>query len=264
MSSRTISCFIIVLLLPVVVFRGCYALIQPNSKNTLGFRHLSRTTRLHYESWGVADNWSNLSSEAEETSSSASMTATHEDQISDPVGVAVGMFEAAFEPTPDRTRAHESCYDDVTKILVPHDEDTNGLGSIGQGTSDPTMDYEAEEIGLLIRCNQIPNKLLVDEGRGLQPLSDDEKYDVAQLLMIVPDTRPNQQKHLLVTTSFFNDSVFKIFQQHSSLDSSVGIRVLDRDGVAKWMTACLKDESVKKNDKRVLEGKKQFSNPWLL
>jgi hypothetical protein len=204
------------------------------------------STSLNYEPWGVGDNWSDLSSEAEEA-----RTATHEDQLLDPIGLAVGILEATTgSSTPvadnDNSGADESISYDLTKILMAFNEETNSLSSSsehGGSISDSTAEQEAEEIGFLIRCNQIPNKILAGEGRGLEPLSDEEKYDLSQLLM----------KNVQVT-SFFNESIVKIFQRHSSFDSSVGIRVLDRDGIAKWMTTCLQDESVSKNDKRVLEG----------
>jgi len=257
MTRRAMSFFAIIVIIPIVVFTECCALMHQSVKLAAAFSRLSPSsssfsttstyfTSLNYESWGVGDNWSDLSSEAEEAK-----TATHEDQLLDPIGVAVGILEATTgSSTPvadqDNADADEPISYDLTKILNAFNEESNSLSSSseqGGSISDSTEEQGAEEIGFLIRCNQIPNKILASEGRGLQPLSDEEKYDLSQLLM----------KNLQVT-SFFNESIVKIFQRHSSFDSSVGIRVLDRDGIARWMTTCLQDESVSKNDKRVLEG----------
>lgn len=256
MTRISLSIFTIVRIIPIVAFTECCALMHQGIKLAATFsRRIPSSTGLNFESWGVADNWSDLSSEAEEA-----RTAIREDQLIDPVGVAVGILEAttsSLAPGADNAGDDESLSFDVTQILIPFLEDTNSISSSSEqagSTSESTVEQEAEEIGFMIRCNQIPNTMLAGEGRGMQPLSDEEKYDLSQLLMVVPDESTGTQTENIHVTSFFHESICSIFQRHSSFDSTEGVRVLDKNGVAKWMTTCLQDESVSKNDKRVLEG----------
>ena len=204
--------------------------------------------------WGVGDSWSSLSSE-DGTSSWLSP-----EELSDPIGFAARKLEAEAR----KSGIEENSYDDLTEAIDtiqlftgdPSDPplyDTKESFESYVGSED-FAEETSREIGLLIRCNQMPDKILVEEGRALQPLSNEEKFDVAQLL-IVKTENANQPLVHVQTTKFFNESISAIFQQHSMMEKTGNIRVLSRDGIAKWMTKCLKDESVGKHDKRVLEGK---------
>ena len=230
----------------------CNALIHSTLRRVLfETPHVSRTILKSKSSWGVGENWSILSSEAEEDSSWATTQ-----KMIDPLDLAVSVLESAAQPI--ERAVDTSISDAINRILSSPPETDAALlreHSAATGIANSVSEQEANEIGLLIRCNEIPDTMLVEEGRGLQPLSNKVKFDAAQLLLIAENKETDENQIFGTVTPFFIESVLHIFQQHCTLDEASDSLVLNRDGVAKWMMSCLKDESsVSKNDKRVLEG----------
>lgn len=116
-----------------------------------------------------------------------------------------------------------------------------------------------QEIALLVRCNERPNSLLVDGGRALPTLSDEEKYDVYQLVckILKSDSlgqdSSDEQSFYFEPTDFFRESVTKIFNVHAKVIKVEGgrnIKVLGYAQIASWLSKSL-GESVGQHDKRI-------------
>ena len=123
----------------------------------------------------------------------------------------------------DTTFHSRNTFDDYTQTLSFADE----LG---------------KEISLLVRCNESPHDLLVDGGRALPALNDEEKYNISQLLEIGVESKKYEP------TEFFLDAVSTMFKTHAKLMEDV--EVLDHKGVASWLSQSL-DEKVSRHDKRI-------------
>jgi len=110
-----------------------------------------------------------------------------------------------------------------------------------------------DEIAMLVRCNERPESLLIEEGRALPPLSEEEKNDVSQLVVWNKDT--------FEATEFLRDAVSKMFREHAAPSVKDGILSMDRAGVASWMTKSLQGVEkgkVSQHDKRVLRTLSSF------
>ena len=149
-----------------------------------------------------------------------------------------------------------------------------------------------QEIAMLVRCNEHPEELLIYEGRALAPLTDKESNDPFQLVEqqqqqatttttnpttnyfrqleqqpakdddeTTAATKTNPTTNYFRMTPFLKESVSIMFHKHAISDPSDGVLSLDRKGVAKWMTKCLKSEEkipVSAHDNRVLETISKF------
>jgi len=125
----------------------------------------------------------------------------------------------------------------------------------------------ADEIGLLVRCNESPNDMLVEEGRALPALKDEDKYDVKQLVLekavlsnekqqqdvgISPRDKPNFMDRF-EPTPFFSNALSTMFQSYvGALKGGKKTKpvVLTKELIAKWMSKSL-GEKVGMYDKRV-------------
>jgi hypothetical protein len=96
------------------------------------------------------------------------------------------------------------------------------------------IDDMGNEIARLVRCTERPGELLVESGRALPPLTNDEKNNPLQLVKILKDG--------FQSTYFLKQSVSKIFRQHATNDLDKKELVLNRGGVANWMTQALRTE----------------------
>jgi hypothetical protein len=111
-----------------------------------------------------------------------------------------------------------------------------------------------DEIAMLIRCNERPTSLLIEEGRAIAPLTKEEKDDVSQLVVLNIDT--------CEATKFLKDAVSKIFNEHAIHSVVDGVLSMDRTCIASWMTKSLQGEENRKvsaHDKRVLKTLSDFS-----
>jgi hypothetical protein len=128
---------------------------------------------------------------------------------------------------------------------------------------EPTVDYSAEdsirnnmddEIAMLVRCNERPDLLLIDEGRALPPLNNEETNDVSHLVLWNNDA--------FEATEFLKQAVSKMFQEHAVPSVRDGILSMDRACIASWMTKSLHKEEkgkVSQHDGRVLKTLSDFS-----
>ena len=199
---------------------------------------------LRRKGWDVADDWESLSSTDDSIDASSIFNSDlasdaarameggvrndamveDEDPVDTFVGVAV---DAILNPPPDPS--DPPLYDTVTSFER-------------YAKSVSFEDNVGREIGLLVRCNQRPEELLVSEGRALPILEDSERYDPIQLVRQTSEGNDEP-------TEFFRDAVGTMFRAHSILNKD-GQPALDRSSVAKWMSQSL-DESVGPHDKDV-------------
>jgi len=111
-----------------------------------------------------------------------------------------------------------------------------------------------DEIAMLVRCNERPDSLLIEEGRAFPPLNKEEKNDVSQLVVWNEDT--------FEATEFLKHAVSKMFREHAAPSVKDGILSMDRAHIASWMTKSLHEEEkgkVSQHDKRVLKTLSHFS-----
>lgn len=125
--------------------------------------------------------------------------------------------------------------------------------SVDRSIKDSIQSNMDDEIAMLVRCNKRPESLLIEEGRALPSLSEEEKNDVSQMVVWNKDT--------FEATEFLEDAVSKMFREHAAPDVKDGILSMDRAGVASWMTKSLQEVEIFKvsqNDKRVLKTLSSF------
>ncbi len=118
------------------------------------------------------------------------------------------------------------------------------------------LDNMDEEISMLVRCNEQPDALLIEEGRALAPLAEEERNSISQLIVWKEDSDKFE------VTDFLRHAVSKMFKEHAKPSVRDGILSMDRRGVAAWMTKSLQEEEkykVSQNDKRVLRTMSDFS-----
>jgi ferredoxin len=108
-------------------------------------------------------------------------------------------------------------------------------------------DEMGREISLLVRCNQSPEDMLIEGGRALPPLTEQERNDLSQLVTVSSDGG-------LEPTDFFRDAIQVMFREHSDEHG-----VMRPSGVASWMSKSLEDTHVSSHDKRVLSLITRFS-----
>eukprot|EP00591_Stephanopyxis_turris_P012931 CAMPEP_0195525448 /NCGR_PEP_ID=MMETSP0794_2-20130614/25923_1 /TAXON_ID=515487 /ORGANISM="Stephanopyxis turris, Strain CCMP 815" /LENGTH=552 /DNA_ID=CAMNT_0040655921 /DNA_START=167 /DNA_END=1825 /DNA_ORIENTATION=- len=213
--------------------------------------------------WNIADDWSSLSSEDTSGGNTNKASEFSADMMA-PLEAAAKAIEEE-ERNQRLLRKDEPVSKEESFVYDAIDTILNDSGD----PSDPALydtvssfdeftqtihftDKAAEEISLLVRCNESPETILVESGRALAELTEEKRHDVSQLISM-----EGQNKEV---TLFFNESVASIFNEHSvplSMDkSTVGSeeeRILDRVSVAKWMTKCLQadEDKVGEHDKRV-------------
>ena len=83
-----------------------------------------------------------------------------------------------------------------------------------------------QEISQLIRCNQDPTQFLIQQGRVIPPLTEQEAHHVRQLVQIQYDTSSDKNSRMpttttVVVTPFFQDSIKTIFAQHALTTKSM-------------------------------------------
>ena len=110
-----------------------------------------------------------------------------------------------------------------------------------------------KEIAMLVRCNERPDSLLIEEGRALPPLEKEARNDISQLVVWREGT--------FEATDFLKHSVSKMFSEHAVPSIHDGSLCMDRGCVAAWMTKSLHKEEkgkVSQHDRRVLKTMSDF------
>ncbi|MGK3752022.1 MAG: hypothetical protein ACI8RD_004326 [Bacillariaceae sp.] len=207
-------------------------------------------------SWSVSgDNWESIS----DTSS-----VTDQENISE---FTNEMTDDTVSPQIIQISEEDNwIQDDVDEII---DEIHNAYSTLDVNLYDTSFDEPSkvdnrikesiendmdDEIAMLIRCNERPTSLLIEEGRAIAPLTKEEKDDVSQLVVLNMDTYE--------ATKFLKDAVSKIFSEHAIHSVIDGVLSMDRTCIASWMTKSLREEGKSKvspHDKRVLKTLSDFS-----
>lgn len=217
--------------------------------------------RAQKSGWGVADDWSSLSSEnavpdtdaifdsdlaadaAREIEVQNAESARHYDR-SDPKNEEDSKF---IHETVDFIHHNGAVYEPAAGDPALYDT-ASSFESYAHSVH--FLDKAGEEIGLLVRCNKRPEELLIQEGRALAPLTTEERDSVDQLVKEVKGASAGTYE----PTDFLVRSVSTLFHEHSVTAES-DETFLDAAGVASWMTKSLgSDESghVGAHDKRVM------------
>jgi hypothetical protein len=207
------------------------------------------------DNWSLADDWSSLSSENVENSSTDSAKIFNQDLA---VQAAREMEEANVE--------HLAPSEEEVWLGDAIDEIHNAFSTLDESLYDTSFEEEEftsaqsmddamdQEIAMLVRCNEYPEHLLVNEGRAIAPLTELEKNDPFQLVEFTQDYR-------FQPTQFLKESVSTIFHDHCISDPSDGMLSMDRKAIAKWMTKSLTTENeglVSAHDSRVLQTLSEF------
>uniref|UniRef100_A0A7S4N167 Uncharacterized protein n=1 Tax=Odontella aurita TaxID=265563 RepID=A0A7S4N167_9STRA len=197
--------------------------------------------------WSAADDWASLSDDNNPVDTS---TIFNVDLARD------AALEMGKSQVDDDARDPEDVFvfDAVDSIINPMPDGTDpplydtASSFENYVETQSFIDDAGKEIGLLVRCNESPEDLLVSEGRALPPLTDEERYDPAQLVNISIE----KGQPVIEPTTFLSNAAAVMFQEHAVLQKGRDDGpVLDAGAVAKWMSKSL-NESVGRHDKRVL------------
>ena len=240
---------------------------------------------MEQQDWGVDDNWSTLSDDSPDTEHS--LFALNQDPV---LEVAKSM-ELHLEEQQQQQQQQEAstsscnCCSSSTEEDLIHDV-IDGIHSPILNPNEPalydtqksfeeysqTIHFEDElgtEIGLLVRCNESPDDLLVMEGRALPALTKEDQYSPLHLLRKVEEIEDEVDEvdepsldtnHAIVggykPTDYFYNAVSTMFHQHSSVSASTSTTdekdvVMNSEGIASWMTQSLGGPKVGMFDKRV-------------
>jgi len=249
------------------IFLPCHAFIaidSPfNSKylatNAISFEKYS-TLLLQSTSWGITDDWSDLSSKT--TDKDHDLSNINEVSINTENMKAIVMEESMqnqfISETIDSIINHHGDASDPQLYDTVQSMDRN---------QENEMEREMDEIAMMIRCNKSPDKMLIQEGRALGVLEDEEKFDLQQLIMRRRTTKTMNKNgddsydssNVMVlhdenyeTTDFFDKAVSDLFSMYAVKSNDKDeLDVLDSKAVAKWLGMCF-DETIGKHDRQVL------------
>ena len=215
------------------------------------------------QDWGIGDNWSNLSDNSSQTGLF--------DLNQDPALEAAKFIESQLAlQQNDKEQSHPSSeasvendwvqdvIDDIHSPIVSPNEPALYDTRRNFDEYSETIHFEdklATEIGLLIRCNESPDEMLVMEGRALPELKDADKYSPFHLLKKVDEEEDGESletDYAIVggykPTQFFYNAISSMFQNHCSNDDQ---SAMTSEGIASWMSQSLGGSKVGMFDKRV-------------
>jgi hypothetical protein len=203
-------------------------------------------TALQSSEWSVGDDWSSMSYENPENTIPDSSKLFNQDLVTN----VAREIEAAGTATllTEEDLWINDVVDEIHNSFSTLDPPLYDTGFESHTTTVSYIDDVGKEIAMLVRCNERPEELLVETGRALPPLTNDEKNNPLQLVNISQDG--------FQSTYFLEESVSKIFRRHATKDVD-GELVLNREGVANWMTQALRTEKhegkVSPHDKRIIQ-----------
>lgn len=208
------------------------------------------------DSWSIADDWESLSSSSQENSSFDSGTLFNQN----PADHAARQFEAQMGVDAQEEPDSEDVWLTDAISEIQHSVEGDNLYDTSFEEEDFSSSASAEEvmdqeIAMLVRCNEHPEDLLINEGRAVAELTEEEKNDPFQLVEF-------SEQHKFQPTQFLKTTVSKMFHEHSTPHELDEVLCLERKGIAKWMTKSLGSEEkwpVSAHEKRVLTTLSQFS-----
>ena len=255
-------------LLALLLFSDGFAFTQPeytfaSKSNKMALKTFSlsklRKKNIQLQSWGIGDDWSALSN------------AENEKRGFDPLDPA-SYYDSQLFGKPLEDISEQSPEDEFLSDTIDFIYERNGV-QFPSETVPPLYDTAKSydeytksvefiddagyEISMLVRCNEAPEDLLIDEGRALLPLTDEERFDISYLVEHVTlsnyNSTTSKPKKEYSTTPFFDQSVSKIFYSHAvpkKISPKLERAVLDAKGLSAWMSMSL-DEHVGQHDKRI-------------
>jgi len=261
---------------------GCF-MTSPSSKCFWRSSLYVTSSSSRLKSWGIGDNWSTLSSTENENkfdpmdpnSYSTVLSENEEEDNSDNDTFEQSSIRRDEKEDNKKKYKEQQILDETIDILYEHKgivsatEDWSKIPALYDTAqsfdtytkSETFIDDAGKEIALLVRCNQLPETLLIEEGRALVPLTDEERFHSSQLLSLMDqeqdqDSQINNKKEKedqYQTTPFFDQSISQLYHTYAKpqkISPTLERAVMDAKGVSAWMSACL-NESVGKHDKRV-------------
>jgi ferredoxin len=199
------------------------------------------------DNWSAADDWTGLSAQENRPVDS-------QDLFQQDVLARAAMRMQDYETPPAELSPEEEWLQtSLSHILSPTEE----IQAVVQREVDRTgaavmqsLEDEGQEVARLVRCQEVPQDLLISQGRALAEMTWEEEYNVRQLVQW------NATLEGWGATSFLRASVQTIFEQHATTTPSTSAdappRVWDALAVTTWMRQSLQ-ESVGKHEPRVLK-----------
>mmetsp|Transcript_21065 Transcript_21065/g.31966 ORF Transcript_21065/g.31966 Transcript_21065/m.31966 type:complete len:527 (-) Transcript_21065:111-1691(-) len=192
----------------------------------------SRILQLKSSPWSAGDDWSQLSKRENDHSLS-------EENVDALQSAADAMEQPIYNLSDEEQQVmdivediHSAALDSESQMQPIYDSRWEDDAEVG------FEDDMAREISLLVRCNESPDNLLIEEGRALPSLTEDERNDISQLILLEDkDFKP---------TDFFRNAIGAIFDGHATEEGT-----MDASRIASWMSKSL-NEHVSPNEKRVL------------
>lgn len=214
------------------------------------------------DSWSVLDDWNALS-EKNKVDEGGDMFRKMEKHGPDYIGHVARDMERRHRPSGDNKISEEDEFVADTVDFINHygaqfEPDPEGPALYDTDEKVKQVSFEDEmgqEISMLVRCNESPESMLVDGGRALPPLTEEQLNDMSQLVEKNDDDHDGE----IEVTTFFREAVSVMFHEHATKETKSGIEVLDARCVASWMTRSLGSERrVTPHDKRVLTTLSRF------
>ena len=215
--------------------------------------------------WGIADDWSALSTDNTAVSNMYSSDFDVMDQAAQILKDQAEQFSSRTSDwgTADKDSSYttttvkdhgkkktdnklnddfvENAVDMISGNLDYNEPDGVQLyDTISSVNTQRKRDHVEDEISLMIRCNQTPEQFLIEKGRALPELTDEMKYSAEFLLETVATGSDSSQNLPLQPkmTSFFQQSVRKIFDRYSV--KTADSKILDRKALSQWISTCTK------------------------
>jgi hypothetical protein len=188
--------------------------------------------------WSPVDDWNQMSSERNRGPDGA--TILNQDLAQQ----AAHAMEQGTAMTTENDPQDTWLKDTLDNILTENndddhqDQDYNTLTpaeKLDGLNKEKFVDDMGREVAMLVRCNTSPQDMLIQEGRALPPLTEEQKNDVTQLVTIVRGTTNNGWQ----MTDFFRDAVGTMFDAHAVAVDDDNNNVMDASGVATWMKKSL-------------------------
>lgn len=209
--------------------------------------------------WSVTDDWDKLS-DANHSPNSDDVLSTMD--AASLAALRMQNFGMSVFTRGTLSKEDEWLEKTIDDILTSTSADDVTVDVAGKDTldTDRFLDSMGDEIAMLVRCNEDPRQLLIEQGRAVAELTDAERNDVRQLVFY---DNNNNDHHQWKATPFLKEACATIFQQHSAkrpivngdhgLNKGGPVTLIDKAGIASWMNQCLLNEVVGQHEKRVTQ-----------
>jgi hypothetical protein len=224
------------------------------------------------DDWSVTDNWNRLSTENEEINTNHLLNA-------DQTTLAAlrmqnfGMNPAAPEQSPE---------DQWLNHVIEHIVTDEGADEEPALHAESFVDDIGREIALLVRCNENPHDLLMEGGRMVEELTEEQRNDVRQLVEYDDDDDDGEKTAgaaVWKATTFLREAARSMFQKHApkkpgyvrvngdhddgsmaaTATAPTAAAVMNAVSVASWMSQSLR-ETVGPYDKRVAQALARYGS----